>query len=77
MSDSYWQRGFNDGFMKLIESPPNKNGPDDRENRGYSNGYEAGRSKRFAEDWPQRKARILALVADDGAIAAQPGREDK
>ena len=60
ITESYWQRGFNDGFANLPEQLPNKGGSWDRQNSGYINGYQAGRSKRFAADWPERQARILA-----------------
>jgi hypothetical protein len=71
MNESYWQRGFEDGLAQRPASPPNRDGQWDRQNEGYSNGYEAGRSKRWAADWPERRERMLRLL-DGGAVEAQP-----
>jgi hypothetical protein len=65
MNESYWQRGFDDGLAQRPASPPNRNGQWDHQNEGYSNGYEAGRSKRRAADWPARRERMLRLLTTE------------
>jgi hypothetical protein len=48
-TESYWQRGFNDGYAGNPPQYPNKGGALDRQNAGYSNGYDCGHSKLFSE----------------------------
>jgi hypothetical protein len=75
-NESYWQRGFEDGLAQRTASPPNRDGQENRQNEGYFNGYQAGRSKRRALDWPERRERMLRLL-DGGAVEAQPEQEVK
>ena len=46
---SYWQRGFDDGYAGKHEEMPTVEGEYAPINRGYMNGYRAGREK-FAKE---------------------------
>ena len=45
VTESWWQRGFNDGYANLVPAGIRK--------PGYSNGYMAGRAKRMDEEVPR------------------------
>jgi hypothetical protein len=42
---SYWLRGFDDGYAGKHEMLPTADGAYEQSNRGYLNGYMAGRQK--------------------------------
>jgi hypothetical protein len=64
-TESYWQIGFNDGYAGKERVYPTPDGPYELRNSGYSNGYFAGQSKRFADENPARFARLIAAIKGD------------
>ena len=63
ITESYWQRGFNHGYSGARHTPPNNNGGWDIEVRGYTNGYDAGHTKRFSEEQRRRAENRVARAA--------------